>query len=273
MGAADDLDPTESVLTFFATEMRRVRMEAGMKQQEFASRAHLSPSLLCKIEAAERVPTEDLARCLDETFGTGGHFERLWPVVVKYAYPTWFRPYVELEEQSTIIRSFEAQLIPGLLQTECYARAVLSGRRPDSSKLDEMVFARMHRQRILTGEDPPRLWVVLDENAVRRRIGGASVMRAQLIRLRQATEVPRIVVQVVPADVSTHPALAGSFALLSFAQGPEVIYEESFYEGHLRAEPEVVTTTHHAYDLLRAHALSPEASAHLITDAIKDLTS
>lgn len=272
MGTAEELGPGESVLAFFGAEVRRVRTEIGLPQTELAKQLFVTRSMLCKIEAAQRVPSEDLARQLDDALGTDGHFRRLWPLVVRHAYPTWFRPYVDLEASATIIRSFQSQLIPGLLQTEDYARAVLSGRRPDIPKLEEMVFARLHRQHILSRQEPPRLWIVLDEHAIRRKIGGPEVMRAQLVRLLQAMEVPRVVVQLVPSDARTHPALTGAFAVLSFSEGPEVIYEECFFEGRLRAEPEVVATAHHAYDLLRAHALDPGASADLITEAIEDLT-
>jgi transcriptional regulator with XRE-family HTH domain len=242
-----------------------------LSQTQLAKRVHCAPSLVSKIESAVRVPKEDLAEAFDGALDADGFFARLWPVVIRNAFPAWFRPFVDLEQQAVAIRSFELQIVPGLLQTEEYARAVLGGNRPDRPKLEELIAARMHRQHILDRDEPPRLWVVLDETAIRRNIGGPAVMRAQLARLLEVSEVPRILVQVVPAAVRSHPALAGAFATLSFTEGPDVIYVEGYYEGQLRAEPEVVSSAHRAYDLLRAIALPPEASADLIASVMKDL--
>lgn len=261
-------DPAQSVLGFFGAELRRMRMKAGWSQAALAARLYCTDSLLSKIEAAKRMPSEELAQRCDEVFETDGHFARLWPLVISYAYPAWFRPFIELEEQASAIRSFQHSLIPGLLQTEEYARAVLAGGRPEN--LDALVFARIHRQRILTRPEPPRLWVVLDERALRRRIGGPAVMRAQLARLLQAMETPRFVVQVIRSDVEVHPAHS-AFASLVFDEGPDVLYVEGFYEGQLRGEPEAVAMAQHVYDLLKSVALSPEASADLISIVMKEL--
>ncbi len=264
-----DLDSASSMLTFYGAEQRRIRTEAKMSQARLAKLVFCTPPLLCKIEAAQRVPSEELAVATDAALNTGGHFARLWPLVIKYAYPAWFRPFVELEEQATAIRSFETRLIPGLLQTEEYARAVLAGARPD--KIEELVAARLNRQRILTRDDPPRLWVIIDENALRRNLGGPTVMRGQLARLLEATEVPRIVVQVVPADVRAHPA-HHPFWTLSFDEGPDVLYVDGFQHGELRGEPGALTEAHGTYDLLRAIALPPDASIDLIARVMKGLS-
>jgi transcriptional regulator with XRE-family HTH domain len=264
-------DPKASTLAFFGAELRLRREGAGLSQTQLAKRVHCAPSLVSKIESAVRVPKEDLAEAFDDALGADGFFARLWPVVIRNAFPAWFRPYVALEEQAVAIRAFELQFAPGLLQTEEYARALFAGARPDRPKLEELVAARMHRQHILDREDPPQFWVVMDETAIRRNVGGPAVMHAQLARLLEATEIPRIVMQVVPANVCSHPALTGAFWTLSFDEGPDVVYLDSYYEGQLRAEPEVVTAVHRAYDLLRAIALPPEASADLIASVMKDL--
>lgn len=261
-------DPASSMLAFYGAEQRRLRTEAGISQTRLAKLAFCTPSLLCKIEAAQRVPTEELAERCDAVLNTGGHLSRLWPLVIKYAYPAWFRPFVRLEEQATAIQSFETRLIPGLLQTEEYARAVLAGARPD--KIEELVAARLNRQRVLTRDDPPRLWAIIDENALRRNLGGAAVMRAQLARLLDAAEVARIVVQVVPGDVRAHPA-HHPFWTFSFDEGPDVLYVDGFYQGELRGEPEALKEAHRTYDLLRAVALPTDASVNLIAAIMKDL--
>ena len=268
MAAADELDPSSSVLAFFATEVRRVRTEAGMSQADLAKRVYLTRSLLCKIEAATRVPSEDLAERLDDVFETGKHFQRLWPLVIKHAYPPWFRPFVELEEQAEVIQAFENQVVPGLLQTENYARAILEAGPLDN--VEELLAARMVRQRILDRETPPQLWVVLDENVLRRMVGGPVVMREQYARLIEAAESRRNVIQIVPYEAGAHAGL-GPFWVLSFDEGADVVYEEGAFEGRLLADPTNVKAARRAYDLLKAVALSPQASIDMIAKALKEL--
>ncbi|MGP3981419.1 helix-turn-helix domain-containing protein [Streptomyces sp. KR80] len=273
MAAENELDPmfdpTTSTLAFFGAELRLRRELAGLSQTELAKEVHCAPSLLSKIESAKRVPKDDLAVAFDAALGTDGFFARLWPVVIKNAYPAWFRPYIELEEQATGLQWFENQLVPGLLQTEDYARAVLKSGRPDC--LEQLLFARMHRQRILTRDDPPQLWTILDETLLRRSIGGPGVMRAQLGRLLEAAEIPRIIVQVVPFNVEEHPSLRASFNTLSFAEGPDVLLEHGLYEDYLLGEPEAVAEANRTYDLLRAVALPPRESTDLIASVMKEL--
>lgn len=150
MAYADDLDPSDSVLSFYATDLRRRREAAGMSQRALAKAALMAPSLLNKIEAAKRLPTRELSALADETFGTIDHFTRLWPLVIRYAYPKWFRPFVDLEAAAAAIRSFEAQVVPGLLQTEDYTRAILmrppSGSRPGRGNRRRTHGASAHSQ-------------------------------------------------------------------------------------------------------------------------------
>ncbi|GAA2926857.1 helix-turn-helix transcriptional regulator [Streptomyces thioluteus] len=265
----DSPDPTSSLLAFFGSELRRVRTEAGKSQGETARLAHTTQAMISYVEAAKRVPSEDLARDLDLAFGTGGHFGRLYPLVIKFAYPSWFLPFVELEREATSMRVFECQIIPGLLQTEDYARAMLASVRPDN--LDELVAARVTRQDILEREAPPRTWFVMDEYALMRRIGGPVVMRAQFEALLRAGERPRTVIQVVPRTVPAHPGLSGAFTTLGFDTGQDVLFVDGFSQGRIALDPREANAASHAYDLLRAAALSPEATAELISAHLKEL--
>ncbi|MET7298699.1 Scr1 family TA system antitoxin-like transcriptional regulator [Embleya sp. NPDC005575] len=271
MSAATELDPSASVLTFYATEFRRERERIRMTQREMAKRAWMAPSLLNKIESAKRLPTEDLSKLADELFGTGDRFQRLWPLVIRYAYPAWFRPFVELEEAASIIRSFEVQVVPGLLQTERYARAVLAAGRLDLKDLDEQVSARLQRQRVFERADPPELRVVLDENVLRRTWGGRDVTRAQLERVIELAEQPRFVIQVIPYESGSHAGVGGPFAALTLDEGPDVVYVDGFLQGQIMAEPADVKAAHRTYDLLTAEALSTTRSIDLIASALKEL--
>lgn len=266
----DGPDPTASMLAFFGSELFRIRTEAGMSQARAAKKAHTTQSMLSKVESALRVPSEDLAHDLDEVFGTGGHFGRLHPLVIRYAYPSWFLPFIELENDATSMRVFESQIVPGLLQTEDYARAMLTAVRPDN--LDDLVAARMSRQNILERDTPPRLWFVMDEQALLRNIGGAEVMRAQLEHLLKASEEPRTVIQVIPKRVPAHAGLAGPFTVLGFDEGPDVLYVDGFSQGRIALDAGEVAEAARSYDLLRAVALSPDATADLIGAHLEGLS-
>ncbi|MEW2519051.1 helix-turn-helix domain-containing protein [Actinacidiphila alni] len=266
----DELTPDNSVLHFYAEDLKRRRTEAGVGQAQFAREALVAPSLLNKIEAAKRLPSKELSVLADARFGTGDHFQRLWPLVIKYAYPSWFRPFVDLEAAAAAIRSFEVQVVPGLLQIVPYARAVLEAGRLGPERVDELLAARMERQNILTRNDPPDLWVILDENVLHRRIGTPEVFVAQLERLLEAAEMPTTVIQVIPYAAGGHAGLAGPFAALSMAEGPDVVYVDGHLQGQILADPAEVKATLRAYDLLQAEALSPAASLQMIQTAIKE---
>jgi DNA-binding XRE family transcriptional regulator len=144
--------------------------------------------------------------------------------------PSWFRAYVDLESAATLIRTYEGLLIPSLLQTEDYMRAVIGEARPENSpeEAERRVQLRLGRQRLLERRDAPRLWAVVDEAALRRPVGGREVMRAQLERLVEATKLPNVTLQVLPLEVGAHPALAGAFTILRFGDEelPDVVYVE-----------------------------------------------
>ncbi|MEW2116489.1 helix-turn-helix transcriptional regulator [Streptomyces sp. NPDC005474] len=262
-------DPTKSLLAFFGTELTRLRTKAGLSQEQTARLAHTTQSMISKIESANRVPSLDLARDLDTALKTDGHFARLHPLVIRYAYPSWFLPFVELEGEAVSIRVFENQIIPGLLQTEKYARSMLLAVRPDN--LDDLVAARMTRQEIFEREERPRTWFIVDEYVLMRHIGGEAVMREQFERLLEAGQHPRTVIQIIPRTVVAHPGLAGPFTVLGFDEGPDVLFVDGFSQGRTALGQDEVTEGIRAYDLLRAVALSPDASAELIRRHLKEL--
>ncbi|MEV7088698.1 helix-turn-helix transcriptional regulator [Streptomyces sp. NPDC093085] len=272
-------EATASLLSFFGSRVLRLRTERGWSQQELATKAHATGAMISYVENAKRVPSADLAADLDRAFGTD-FFEEFLPFVIRYAYPGWFLPYVELEAQASSIRAFDGQVVSGLLQTEGYARAVAESGRPD--RVEPLVAARMTRQAIFEREDRPRAWFILDENALTRPLGGPAVMRAQLARLLEVGEEPRTVIQVLPRTVVSHPGLDGSFTLLSFGQGEnpktgnrrpphDVLYVDGFSRGRTALDEAEVTYAGHAYDLLRGYALSPQESAGLIRRHMEEL--
>jgi transcriptional regulator with XRE-family HTH domain len=144
--------------------------------------------------------------------------------------PQWFRAYVDLESAARLIRTYEGQFVPGLLQTEDYMRALVGGAQLQDSpeEVDRRVALRLGRQALLEREDAPRLWAVVDEAALRRPVGGPRVMRAQLERLIEAAELPNVTLQVLPFAAGAHPAMVGAFSVLRFADQelPDVVYVE-----------------------------------------------
>ncbi|MET9951588.1 helix-turn-helix transcriptional regulator [Streptomyces sp. NPDC006339] len=262
------LDPSASPLDYYGYELRRLREEAGLKQDELGSLLFCTGSLIGQVETAKKVPTRPFSERLDAALMTDGHFSRLVGLVLKSQLPTWFQPYAEMEAKATYISTYQSQVVYGLLQTEPYAHAVLSVEHPE--RLDEMVAARMERQRILEREHPPVLCVVLDEAVLYREIGGAQVMRDQLAHLLSFRDHPWITVQVLPFKVGQHAAMMGSFNLLRFEDDPDLFYAESYDSGHMTADPQVIRERAVGYARLQAAALSREDSAALIARVMEE---
>jgi DNA-binding XRE family transcriptional regulator len=143
--------------------------------------------------------------------------------------PQWFRTYVDLESAATLIRTYEGQFVPGLLQTDDYMRAVIHDASLESSEeVGRRVRLRLARQTLLTRDHPPRLWAVVDEAALRRPVGGREVMRGQLERLLDATKLPNVTLQILPFAAGAHSAMVGAFSILRFADRelPDLVYLE-----------------------------------------------
>ncbi|MCX5225931.1 helix-turn-helix transcriptional regulator [Streptomyces sp. NBC_00233] len=262
------LDPSASPLDYYGSELRRLREEAGLSQPQLGKILYCTGSLVGQIETAKKVPTRRFSEQLDAALMTGGLFSRLVGLVLKSQLPTWFQPYAEMESRAAYISTYQSQLVYGLLQTDEYARAVLSVENP--GQVEEMVAARLERQRILEREHPPVLCVVLDEAALYRGIGGAEVMRNQLAHLLSFRDHPWVQVQVLPFDAGQHPGLLGSFNLLRFEDDPDILYSESYESGRMTANSQVIREVSVSYARLQASALSRETSAALIRRVMKE---
>jgi transcriptional regulator with XRE-family HTH domain len=268
MVQARELDPTSSVAAYFGSELRRYRSGADLSQERLGEIINYTGALVGLVETARRTPSRDFAERCDAALNTGGALVRLWPLVNRGNFPSWFRGYVELEATATGIQSFEVQNVPGLLQTEGYARALLEAYW--SNDVDERVTARLERQHILSHPTPPLLWAVIDESVLRRPIGGRKVMNNQLKQLADLATSRRIVLQVLPYSVGAHACTDGAMTILSFSEGPDVVYVEGPGSGLLINQPEEVERCHLRYDLVRAAALSPEASVDMIHAAMEE---
>ncbi|MEU7041134.1 helix-turn-helix domain-containing protein [Streptomyces varsoviensis] len=172
--------------------------------------------------------------------------------------PDWFSAFVSLEGEANLIRAYEPHYVPGLLQTEGYARAVLRAGMPHAADadIDRGVAVRMERQSLLTRENAPLLWVVMDETVLRRRIGGPEVMREQLDRLIEATAMPNVRLQVIPFAAGPHPAMYGPFHIFRFPiqELPDIAYAENLVGAVYFDQRDDVSTLLEALDRMCAQA-------------------
>jgi transcriptional regulator with XRE-family HTH domain len=261
----------------FGAELRYYRERAGLSQTDLAALVNVSHDVISKIETGERPPAKDFPERLDAVpeLDTRGGLARLWGNLRKSlknrAIPGWFRPWAEVEAEATALRWYEPLLIPGLLQTEDYARAILAaGPGINGDDLEDRVAGRMERQSVLERRDPPHLWCVLDEAVLHRPVGGAKVMRAQLDHLANLAGRPRTTVQVIPASAGAHAGLLGAFIIADLDGSPSMVYLETSAEGQDTDSPTVLAHVTLRFDTLRAEALPRAASRDLIMKVAED---
>ncbi|MEU5094519.1 helix-turn-helix transcriptional regulator [Streptomyces sp. NPDC020996] len=257
----------------FGARVRRLRTAAGLTQAELGAKTHVVSTRITQIERASGAkPTLELARALDAALGADNLLVELWPYVYREAFPDWSRKFMEYSERAVTIRQYAAHVVPGLLQTEDYARAVLKvGRTLGSEEqLEERVALRMGRQERLGTSDRPELWVVLDEAVLQRPVGGRAVMREQLARLLTAGAESHLTVQVLPFDQGEHDVMGGSLTVLTMPDGSDIAYTEGAHYGQLIEDPDEVKGFALAYDRLRAAALPPLMSLDVIRSVMED---
>ncbi|MEU8883744.1 helix-turn-helix domain-containing protein [Streptomyces hydrogenans] len=262
------LDPSASPLDYYGSELRRLREDSGLSQADLGAIVFCTGSLVGQIETARKVPSREFSERIDAALMTGGFFTRLVGLVLRSQLPSWFQEYAEMEAKAAYISTYQSQMVYGLLQTEEYARAVLSVEQTD--RLDKMLAGRMERQRILRREQPPVVCVVLDEAVLHREIGGREVMRAQLEHLLGHAGEPWVQIQILPNAVGEHPGLLGSFNLLRFDTDPDLFYCETYDSGHMTANSQVIRERSLGYARLQAMAASPKESAELIARVMEE---
>jgi transcriptional regulator with XRE-family HTH domain len=265
-----------------AFELRRLREAAGLTREQVAEETGINPATLYRHETAtssSRPQRRTMIALLNVYGVTDQQRADLLALSREADVQGWLRPhhaelpehytaYIGFEAEARSVRNYESLFIPGLLQTEDYARAVIRGNLPmvSQTEIDQRVQARIERQGVLTKQNPLQLWAVLDEAALHRQVGGPDVMRRQLRRILEALHEPQVTVQVIPYSVGAHAGMPGSFVLMDFPDpaDPEIIYIDSMAgDLFLEAEAEVRRYTL-VFDNLRAVALSPDDSASLI---------
>ena len=264
-----ELDPSAGPLEFFGAELRRARIAAELSQELLGKQVGYSGAQVGKVETGERAPSKDFAQNCDEALPeAGGLFTRLYALARRWdgGYPSWFAEWIEAERRATSLCWWEALLVPGLLQTADYARALfVAWRSADSDdELDRLVNARMERQAIFERPEPPGLWAIVDEGVLHRCIGSGKIMYDQLAHLADMSDRPKITIQVVPGEVGAHVGLLGAFAIASAGNAPGTVYMESPDQGQTTEKSSVVAKVSDNFDTLRAEALPRGASQDLI---------
>ncbi|MCX4511646.1 helix-turn-helix transcriptional regulator [Streptomyces sp. NBC_01619] len=272
MPGPKDLDPSTSPRALLGAELRHARENAGLSQRELGEPLFVSASFIGQLESGTRRMLPDIARRIDEILGTNGFFERNCKAANKSRYPDHFAEAAEAEAVATTIREYAPQLIPGLLQTEAYARAVFRAYQPTAPEetIDELVEARLERARVLEDPTEPLLWTVLDEAALRRQVGSPAVVAANLRHITELIHHRRIITQVLPFSAGAHAAMNGSLKLMAFKDAPSLAYVEGPETGRLEDDPATVARHELTYDLLAADALSPNESLALIESVAED---
>ncbi|MGW0498280.1 helix-turn-helix domain-containing protein [Streptomyces sp. NPDC003007] len=272
MPGSRDLDPSASPRALLGAELRHAREKAGLSQEELGQRLFVSGSFIGQLEAGTRRLQAEYARLLDEKLRTGDFFLRNCGAAAKSKYREHFAEAAEAETLATAIREYASMLIPGLLQTPPYVRAVSRAYLPSAAEeaIEELVTGRMERARILDDPTKPLLWTVVDEAALRRVTGGPEVMAGALRHLIGLIRQNRVIVQVLPFDAGAHPGMQGCVRLMDFDDAPPLVYLEGVDTGRLEDDPATVARYRLYFELLTASALSPQKSLALIEAMAQD---
>lgn len=270
-----------------ALALLQFRRDAGLRADEVAKRLGWQPSKITRIERNEwrRPNISDILDLLDVYGITDEATRKAIVTLAREARKRgwWEEQFKDIlggalvgfEWEAAEIHTYEALLVPGLLQTADYAAAIFRGGRVlAEAEIRRLVEARLARQQIIDRDDAPALWVIIDEAALRKRVGGPDVMRAQLKHLRRMAERPNIGLQVLPDIVGAHASMTGSFTIMDYRDphDPSIVYREVGQPGDLFLEErEDVAHYRRKYEYLHASALSAEASAAYLEDLVEQL--
>ena len=262
-----------------ARTLRHLREEASLTIEDVAEKLEISPSTVSRMETAQvGVRPRDLRFLLDMYEITDAERDQLLQIARERRQQQWWQEYADLpniavaglEEDASTIWQYSTQLVPGLLQTGTYARAVLGAIRLDSKPgdIDRRLDLRIHRQALLTRADAPEYWVILDEAVVRRQVGGPSVMAEQLGHLTEVARLPNVTLQVLPFTSGEHAGMDGEFTILHYRESsdPDVVYIENTGNDVYLENPEVTRRYNKIFHHLRAAAQNPGESIRTLGD-------
>ncbi|MBA8826917.1 transcriptional regulator with XRE-family HTH domain [Saccharopolyspora lacisalsi] len=275
---------------WIAFELRKLREANGLTRQQAAARLGKAPSQIGHIETMRNLPSAADLEVLLTWYGHPGRVEffrellkqakkgRDWWSDFLDTAPEWFSLFLGLESSAVQIDSYDANVIPGILQTPDYAEAIVRGGEPtlDDASVKRRVELRLARQEILDRrQESPQVWSVLDEAALRRCVGTGQTMRTQLKRLLELAARPGVDIQVLPKESGPHPGMDGTFTILSFpaelVADPGVVYLQTLIAGVYYEEPSEIMKYRDSLARLRVQALSPEQSREMIFEVSEEL--
>ncbi|MFJ5557311.1 helix-turn-helix domain-containing protein [Streptomyces sp. NPDC093250] len=260
------------VVTAFGRQLKLLRTRAGLERAEFGKRLGYSADTVASIEQGRRIPQAQFIEKADEVLGAGGVLTALKEEVGRAQYPAFFRDMARLEAKATALNVYAVYAVPGLLQTEDYARAVFHMQRPllEDDVIEQRLEARMARQEIFQRRPAPLLSFVIEEAVLRRPIGGPKAMRATLEQILLAGQSRNVEVQVMPTGREDNAALNGPFSLLDIDKGRRLAYTEVQDLSRLYTDATYVRTLEARYGILRSQALTPSESAAFIEQLMGD---
>ncbi|MCZ7435027.1 helix-turn-helix transcriptional regulator [Micromonospora sp. WMMC241] len=262
-------DGQMTAAAFLVAELRRARVRRGLSQEELARAVNYSASMVSAVKLGHQPPTAKYVELVDQALDAGGLFGRMLTELVSLdrAQP-WLRGRGEIVAQSRVLRWYEPLYVPGLLQTEAYARAVFeAGGVLEPDVVEHRLTERMEGQRLLYDENPPRLWAVLDEAALRRQVGTRKTMCDQATHLaRIVTEHPRVRLHVVPRSALEYPGLGGPFILATLRDGADLAFMATLAGGQEVDQPADLGLVQRVWEAILGEALPPQESIEFVRE-------
>ncbi|MFJ9618886.1 helix-turn-helix domain-containing protein [Streptomyces noursei] len=258
-----EYEPESGILKVFGRQLKRLREWAGMERTELGARTGYSPSTIASYEQGRRIPPPDFIDQADGVLGAHGVLIEMKEEVARSQYPAFFRDAARLEAKAVGLHVYATKAVPGLLQTEEYAKAVFVMWRPllEEETIEQRVAARLDRQKIYDRKLPlPTISFVIEEAVLRRPLGGKAVMRGQLEQILLYSQRRNVEIQVMPIEREEHAGLEGPFTLIETREGRRIAYVEGYKDSRLHTDRKMVRELEEQYGILRAQALTPRES-------------
>jgi transcriptional regulator with XRE-family HTH domain len=275
----------QDALVAFAEELKAWRAARGWTQGDLGAAVNYSESMIAQVEACFKPATMQLAEALDRVFGTPGYaraesgalgtpgtFMRLAKRIRMMSFPVAFRPFTGFDEEATTLMIFEHSFLPGLFQTEAYARAVLlTHPHATDEQVEQRLSARLSRQPILAGDNPPHVWVIISEPVLHVLVGSAETMHGQLINMIGLSRLPNVTVQILPT--TQHAAIQGSFHLAEVQGTSTAAFIADATDGRTTQDPATLNALSARFRYLQSEAMSPSASRERMEKVAKETWS
>ncbi|MEU2910682.1 Scr1 family TA system antitoxin-like transcriptional regulator [Streptomyces massasporeus] len=265
-GTGGEPESSDSLRTFGAV-VQGLREHAGLSREEFGELVRFSKHTVASVELGRRMPDAEFVQRAEEVFGRTGALRRAAGCLERQpGLAAWFRRWAALEQAAITLYTYECRMIPGLLQTEAYARALFANQLPplDDGQIEERWAARAERQKLLKGRPNTAFSFILEEHLFLRCLGGGGVTRELVDHLQEIAELRNVAVQIMPVAQGAHAGLAGPMQLLETPDNRWLAYNEGQRGGQFISDPKEISVLHRRYARMRSQALSLEDSSSLL---------